>query len=169
MPLARDGVSVICTCCTSVLAMCSWRIKSAPSTSFTGSPFRLKFSRSRLFSVGRTPFDAACLAPLRASSPRHQRSSPQGTRNAAASRRYEWVKQEPSRPTSRPSTVQKDTIANSHGMTTFRSAATLVRAMCTRYSWRDIELWCLSVYTAIEEFSGKLCGFLQYFRFCRKV
>src|SRR5262245_46166486 len=54
MPLARDGVSVICNCCTSVRAMCSWRIKSGQYMRSVGSLFRLELCRDRSWSVLRS-------------------------------------------------------------------------------------------------------------------
>ena len=43
MPSGPDEVLPICIDYTSAPVRCSWRIKNAPSMSFTGSPFRLVF------------------------------------------------------------------------------------------------------------------------------
>ena len=59
MPLARDGVSVICHGCTRVRAMCSWRIKSGQSRRSVGSLFRLELYGDRYsapFSALLKPF-----------------------------------------------------------------------------------------------------------------
>src|SRR5215475_2045736 len=45
MPSGPDEGLPICISSTSVPAKCSWRIKNAPSMSFTGNPFRLVFRR----------------------------------------------------------------------------------------------------------------------------
>src|SRR5262245_30827966 len=48
MPSGPDEGLPICISSTSVPAKCSWRIKNAPSMSFTGNPFRLVFRRGCL-------------------------------------------------------------------------------------------------------------------------
>src|SRR5262252_4370609 len=54
MPSARDGVSVICSSCTSVRATCSWHIKNGQYMRSVGDIFRLELYRDRLLSILET-------------------------------------------------------------------------------------------------------------------